>query len=142
MAIVNDTESRDYIDSGVVLTAWRGDERLKRAARAFLSRLDRTLVASSLMRLETWPKAAYRANLEELSFFNSIFYSIDEWIPIEDALIEAAIELGRHYDIVNLDALHAAAAIRGGADRFVTTERPGKPLYRLTEVKVVYLLDL
>ncbi len=93
------------------------------------------------MRLETWPKAAYRSNSDELSFLESVFAAIDEWVAVDDTLIEDAIEIGRRYDIVNLDALHAAAAIRGRADRFVTTEKPGKPLYRLAEIQVVYPLD-
>lgn len=94
------------------------------------------------MRLETFPKAAFRQHGEEVDYYEFVYSKIVRWIRVDDALVEEAIELGRRYDVVNLDALHAAAAIRAGADRFITTERPGKPFYRLTEIEVVYLLEL
>ena len=88
------------------------------------------------------PKAAFRKNLEEVAFLESYFALVAHWVPVDDALVESAIDLGRRYDIVNLDALHIAAAIRAGADQFITTEKPEKPLYRLKEVEIVHLLDL
>ena len=79
-------------------------------------------------------------NREEVEFFHFFFSKVAIWASIDDALVEDAIRLGERYGIVNIDALHAAA-IRAGADRFVTTERPGRPLYRLREIEVVHLLD-
>jgi hypothetical protein len=35
-----------------------------------------------------------------------------------------------------LDALHLAAAVSTGAEEFITTEKPGKPLYRATDIRV------
>ena len=60
---------------------------------------------------------------------------------MDDTLIEDAIRLSERYDVVNLDALYIAAEIRGGAERFVTTKRPGRPLYRVREIEIVSLLD-
>ena len=38
-----------------------------------------------------------------------------------------------------MDALHIAAAHLLGADEFITTERPGKSIYRTSLVRVLYL---
>jgi hypothetical protein len=38
-----------------------------------------------------------------------------------------------------MDSLHIAAARLLGADEFVTTERPGKSIYRTSLVRVIYL---
>ena len=94
------------------------------------------------MKLETTPKASFHRNYEEVEFLESFFGKVALWSSVDESLIEDAIRLGERYDIVNLDALHAAAAIRAGADRFVTTERPGRPLHRLNEIRIVHLLDL
>jgi hypothetical protein len=40
-----------------------------------------------------------------------------------------------------MDALHLAAAHLAGADEFITTERPQKPIYRSTLVRVAYLFE-
>jgi hypothetical protein len=36
-----------------------------------------------------------------------------------------------------MDALHIAAALAIDADEFVTTEKSTKPMYRVTEIRVV-----
>jgi hypothetical protein len=40
-----------------------------------------------------------------------------------------------------MDSLHIAAAYLLDADEFVTTEKPGKSIYRTSLVKVVYLFS-
>ncbi|MGH2485652.1 MAG: hypothetical protein ACRDHE_06545 [Ktedonobacterales bacterium] len=36
-----------------------------------------------------------------------------------------------------MDALHTAAAERGGAEEFVTAEKTTKPFFRVTKLRVV-----
>lgn len=38
------------------------------------------------------------------------------------------------------NAVHASAALLLGAEEFVTTEKPGKPIYRVDGFQVIYLL--
>ncbi len=45
------------------------------------------------------------------------------------------------YGLAAMDALHIAAAISVGAEEFITTEKPTKPMYRVTGLKVVSLFD-
>ncbi len=40
-----------------------------------------------------------------------------------------------------MDSLHIAAAYLLNADEFITTEKPGKSIYRTSLVKVVYLFQ-
>lgn len=94
------------------------------------------------MKLETLPTARFHKNHEEVDYLEYAFSKVAEWIAVDDALVREAIEISVRYDIVNLDALHIAAVIRAGVDEFVTTEKPGKPLHRVTEISVVHRLDL
>jgi hypothetical protein len=43
------------------------------------------------------------------------------------------------WGLAAMDALHVAAAFLLKADEFITTEKPGKPTYRTTLVKVRWL---
>ncbi len=43
------------------------------------------------------------------------------------------------YGLSAMDALHIAAAISVGAEEFIITEKPTKPMYRVTGLKVVSL---
>lgn len=123
------------------MVGWRGDPALKMAARQLMSNRSLTFVASPLLRLETLPKAMFRKNVAETEFFESLFSLVSEWISIDDALIAEAMELGRRYDVANIDALHVASALRAGVNRFVTAEKPGRPLYRVSAINPTYLLD-
>ncbi len=99
-------------------------------------------IGSPVLGLETLPKATFRRDAAEAHFLNETFETFSEWTSIDDALVQEAVEIGARYDVVNIDALHVAAAIRARPDQFVTTEKPGKPLHRVREVEIVYLLDL
>jgi predicted nucleic acid-binding protein len=39
-----------------------------------------------------------------------------------------------------LDSLHVAAAISASADEFITTEKPGKPLHRVRDFRIISVL--
>ncbi|HXI73326.1 MAG TPA: hypothetical protein VNN22_23545 [Verrucomicrobiae bacterium] len=41
-----------------------------------------------------------------------------------------------------MDALHLASALRQGADEFITSELPGKPLFRVPGIKIISLHSL
>jgi hypothetical protein len=49
---------------------------------------------------------------------------------------EAAEELARQHGLAAVDALHLAAAIRQGAEEFITAEKPGKPMFRVRGITV------
>jgi len=45
-------------------------------------------------------------------------------------------ELAKRYGLAAADALHIAAALRQNVQEFVTSEMPGKPLFRVKELTV------
>jgi len=63
--------------------------------------------------------------------------SVEEWADAAPEPVAQAEQVARYHGLNALDALHVAAAIALGADGLVTTERPTKPLHRVTGVAVV-----
>ena len=55
------------------------------------------------------------------------------------ALLTLAVDEAARSGVGPLDALHLAAAALLKADEFITTERPGKSIYRSALVKIVCL---
>jgi hypothetical protein len=50
--------------------------------------------------------------------------------------------IAARYGLAGPDALQIAAAIRLGVEEFVTTEKPGKPMFRVKELKVISIYSL
>jgi hypothetical protein len=53
--------------------------------------------------------------------------------------VNLAISESERHGLAAMDALRAAAALLLGADEFVTTEKPGKPIYRVDGLHVVHI---
>lgn len=62
-----------------------------------------------------------------------------EWVPVDERLVERAIELGILYQLRNIDTIHAASAERVGVEQFVTSELPGKPYFKVPKIKAVHI---
>ncbi len=131
---------KTFLDSGVLLTAWRGQD--PEAALAVMDDPRRDFCTSQLVRLEVLPKAKFFKQTEEIEFYETHFKTVRSEEPMTRALGEEAAELASQYGIAAMDALHVAAAIRQGAEEFVTTERPGKPIFRVRGITVTSLHSL
>jgi predicted nucleic acid-binding protein len=118
----------------VLLTAWRG--RDAEAALAVMEDPRRQFYTSQLVRLELLPKPAFFKQAAEIEFYETHFQSVKGEEPLSRALGEKAWELARQYGLAAVDALHVAAAIRQGANEFITTEKPGKPMFRVRGIAV------
>jgi predicted nucleic acid-binding protein len=129
---------RTFLDSGVLLAAWkRGEYHLR--AISIMADDSRDFVTSDNVRLELVPKPTYEKRRAELEFYNEHFSQTSACEPFGDALGSAALTLAKKHGLSAGDALNVAAAIRLGAKEFVTSELPGKPLFRITEIRVVSL---
>jgi hypothetical protein len=53
-----------------------------------------------------------------------------------------AEKLASFYGLGGPDALQLCAAIRQGVEEFYTSEKPGKPMFRVKELKLVSLFSL
>jgi predicted nucleic acid-binding protein len=52
---------------------------------------------------------------------------------------QSAYRIAQEHGLSAIDALHIAAAIATGAEEFITTEKPGKPIYRVSSINVIAL---
>ena len=125
---------RTFLDSGVLLTAWRG--RDAEAALAVMEDPQRQFCTSQLVKLELLPKPAFFKQEAEIEFYRTHFRAAQGEEPLSRELGEKAAELAHQHGLAAVDALHLAAAIRQGAEEFITSEKPGKPMFRVRGIKV------
>lgn len=122
---------KTYLDANVLIVAFRGEHPAADAALTLLGEGHRQFVASPYLRLETLRKPRFYRRQDEIEFMETLFATVAHWVPSDDRLVQRAFELAARLDLGAMDALHAAAALQGGAEVFVTMERRSKPLFRI-----------
>jgi predicted nucleic acid-binding protein len=132
---------RTFLDSGVLLHAWRG-ESLSRAALELLDDDRREFYTSQMVRLELVPKPRFEKKLAEIAFYEAHFADCAACEPLSEALGSEAERLGVRYGLAGPDALQIATALRHKVEEFYTSEKPGKPMFRVKDVKVISLHSL
>ncbi|MGO8766348.1 MAG: type II toxin-antitoxin system VapC family toxin [Limisphaerales bacterium] len=132
---------RTFLDSGVLLSAWKRGE-LHDAAVGILDDVSRQFVTCDNVKLELLPKPAFEKRHSEVEFYNELFSEAAACELFSEASGKAAMALARKYGLAAGDALNLASAIRQGADEFITSELPGKPLFRVSEIKVTSLYSI
>jgi len=60
------------------------------------------------------------------------FFSQARLLSVSAALVTQAYTEACTFGLSALDALHVTVAKAGGAEKFITTERPAPPLFRVT----------
>jgi len=129
------------LDSGVLLHAWRG-ETLSGAAMQIIDDEAREFFTSQMVRLELLPKAQFEKRQREVAFYEAHFADCAGCEPLNEGLGLEAEKLAARHGLAGPDALQIAAAIRQGAEEFYTSEKPGKPMFRVKEIRVVSLFSL
>lgn len=127
---------RTFIDSGVLILAWRGNPQQKIKALTFISEPHREFISSVFVELEVFPKPNWYKNAQEVSFYQRFFDKVLYGADGYDYLVTDALDIGKQYGLGGMDALHIAAAIECGADEFITSERPTSPLFRVQGLTV------
>lgn len=130
-----------FIDSGVLITASQGTEDLSNRAIKAITSVDRKYASSEFIKLEILPKALYHRQTNEVEFYQTFFSAVTYWADDLENIIDNSFKIASEYGLAAMDSLHIAAAISVEAEEFVTTEKPTKPMYRVTDLKVVYLFD-
>lgn len=133
------SRKRIYIDSGVLITAYRGLNDPAVRAVEILDHADCDFASSQFVKLEVLPKAIYGKRQAEVDFYNSFFAAVKYWAAPLEALVEIALQQANLHGLAALDALHIAAALSIEANEFVTTEKPTKPLHRVVGIRVISL---
>jgi predicted nucleic acid-binding protein len=127
-----------FLDSGVLISAHRGEPAIRKRALALLDDPGRTFVTSDFVRLEIIPKATYNERSDEVSFYKA-FFAIAKVQPISKKLVETALAESIKWGLSAIDAFHVAAAKVKGCGELYTTERLGKPLFRVKNLRVISL---
>lgn len=127
---------RTFIDSGVLLAAFKAGGELARNALTVLGDPERTFVTSDFVRLELLPKPICYGNEVERRFYETLFSGVEHTVPASRTLAEEAYQEATAVGLSAIDALHMAAAKRASCDEFVTAEKPTKPLFRVTGIAI------
>ncbi|MCX6592794.1 MAG: PIN domain-containing protein [Acidobacteria bacterium] len=129
---------RTFLDAGVLITAYSGRAGVEAKAAAILEGKNRVFLASPFVRHELCPKAQFNKRQLEYRFYTEYFRRAQIFDDVRLILERAGREASRT-GIGAMDSLHIAAAHLLSADEFITTEKPGKSIYRTKLVKVLYL---
>lgn len=130
---------KTYVDSSVLIEAYRTGGALAVAALAVLYDPNRTFVTSEFVRLEVLPKPTYYRRANEVAFYDRFFRAATRSVAITRSLVGLAQQRAETFGLSAVDALHVAAAETAAADELVTAERPTSPLLRVTTIRIVSL---
>jgi len=131
-------QTRTFLDRGVLITAARSSGADQQTALSILGDANRVFLTTPFLALEVVPKATFNRQKLELSFYERYMASAITYRGLNRIEKVARLEAAR-CGLAALDALHVAAAHLLKADEFITTEKPGKPIYRTTLAKVCWL---
>lgn len=126
---------RTYIDANLLIAAFRGEGELGRRAIEILDDPDRALVASDAIRLEVMPKPLYEKRQHEIDFYDTVLDWAEHLKWSTDTLYRA-YDLAEKHGIAAMDAIHVATALDASVDEFVTAEKPTKPMFRVTALRM------
>lgn len=130
------TKKITFVDSGVLIAAFRGNERDSIAAFRILGDIGREFASSIFVRMEVFPKAVFHRHEREIQFYQAFFESVEHWCGFTDELLQTGLEEANRCGMGALDALHVVAAAQCGADELATTEKAGNPIHRTSLCKV------
>jgi|SRR5579862_888689 len=130
---------RTYIDSGVLITAARGNADLSTPAVNILTDVTREFVSSEWVRLEVLPKARYFRRESEIAFYDLFFAQVSIWAPFEPDLLARALDEATACGLSAVDAIHILLAALTGCEELVTSERTTSAIHRTTRIRVVSL---
>jgi len=92
------------------------------------------LVISYLVLLEVLPKPQFYQRKMQYQTLEQLFALTEKLMPDYSVVLPQSIELAAKYDLAPMDALHAATALQGQEDEFITLERSTKPFFRIAEL--------
>ncbi|MGH8563859.1 MAG: type II toxin-antitoxin system VapC family toxin [Gammaproteobacteria bacterium] len=127
---------RTFVDSGVLIAAVCGTEEVANEAMEILDDPRRAFITSDFVRLEVMPKAVYHKKEGEIEFYKAFFQEARRTIRASKALVSRAHDKACRFGLAAVDALHVAAAEKGGSDELITTEKKSKPLFRVHGIRV------
>ena len=132
---------KTFLDSGVLLHGWRGDH-LSEIVMQIIDDENREFFTSQMVRLELLPKPRFEKRDAEVAFYENHFRDCSFTEPLSKELGVEAEKLATRYGLAGPDSLQLAAALRHSVAEFYTSERPGKPMFRVKEPRIISLFSL
>lgn len=130
-----------YLDACVLINAWRAEDlNLRNQARALLYDPGREFVGCRMLDLELVPKPWFNGYHPEHTFMRNFCHGLHVKVSIDENLIEDAIHIGGRHGVSGGDAIHVAAAIKGGAMEFVTSEKESHAFYRVPDLTITHTM--
>jgi predicted nucleic acid-binding protein len=126
-----------FIDTGVLITATRGQGENCDHALAILQDPDREFASSPFLKLEVLPKAIYNRQSEEIEFYEAYFDAVTYWARDLESIVTAAYQEMAASGLGAMDALHVAAAVMLGATEFITSEKSTKSIFRTSSIRIL-----
>jgi predicted nucleic acid-binding protein len=130
---------KTYLDANVLIAGFRCEQPVALEVLKIFNDPERSFVGSHYLRLETLRKPMFYRRMEETEFMETYFSAVSHWVPTDDRLVILALKLAAELDLGAMDALHAASALTGGAEEFITMERSSKPIFRIPGLRAVSL---
>ena len=130
-----------YVDSGVLIAAFRGNDKDSLAAFRILGDLEREFASSIFVKMEVSPKAVYHKNEREVEFYEAFFASVNHWCVFTDELLQTALDEATRCGRGALDALHVVAAAHCGASELATAEKRDKPIHRTSLCQILSIRE-
>ncbi|HET9644821.1 MAG TPA: PIN domain-containing protein [Burkholderiaceae bacterium] len=124
---------RTYVDTCLLMAAFKGEGELGMRALSVLDDPARTLVVSDAVRLEAVPKARYHKQLEEAAFYEAVF-SRAENMAWDCTALQKAHAIAESHGVAAMDAIHIVNAVAASADEFISAEKPTKPMFRVPAI--------
>lgn len=132
------TLRKTFVDAGVLIAAARGKTDVAVQAMKILDDPSREFIASPFLKLEILPKAVYEKRKDEVEFYEIFFDAVIHWDDSVEHITRNAHAEACKFGLNAMDALHiAAAAVLGGAEDFITTEKSDKPLHRVDSIRIL-----
>lgn len=129
--------TRTFIDSNVLISAFRGEADIAQNALDVLDDASRDFVTSDFVHLELLPKPICYGINDERDFYEAFFSKAKRTIRSSRTLVEEAKNEAAQAGLSAVDALHVAAAKRANCDELVTAEKPTKPLFNVNGLAVI-----
>jgi predicted nucleic acid-binding protein len=131
--------NRVFVDTGVLITAFRGELEMREHALTVLSEPEYEFWYSPLLRLETTLQPFHNNRKAEMTFYQEYFKHAQCFGDL-NRIFEIGEPDAMKHGIPVMDALHIAAANLSRCKVLFTTEAPTKPLFRTKLVKVASIL--
>jgi len=127
---------RVFLDSGVLIGAFKGEPEIREGAFAILSNPNLEFWYSPLLKLEVTLQPTHHKQTVELAFYEEYFRNANCYGDL-NRVFEIGNKESLRHGISVVDALHVAAANLSRCVALFTTEKPTKPIFRTKLVTVV-----